>query len=399
MHFNDLNTMLITCLALLLGHLIHRLVPITEKYNLPSSVLGGFFFALFFLALRSLGLEISFSKQMQEPLMVMFFASVGFSASIRRLIEGGKPLMIFFGITCAVLLIQNILGIAFAMGLGQNPLFGVMTGSVSLVGGPGTALAFTEVFEKAGLENAGTIGLTAALGGIVCAGLFGGPLSTYLIQKFDLHSPFRGSGMPIKHGKNIVDVFEAKDLSYFTIVHFATLVLVMAVGAYVSLWIEKTGITLPIYIGAMLVAGVLRNIDDATEFINLQESWIDALGSAALAFFIAMSMMTLDFLSLRDIGLPIAAILLFQVAVLVIVTRFVVFPLMGRGYESAVLSGGFFGFMMGTVANAMANIETVQKQRGPALQAALFISVVGACFIDVVNATVILAFVNLFSGQ
>lgn len=394
MTFNDIETLLIAALALVLGHYIHKTIPWTARYNLPSSVLGGFVFAIILMLLRFNGAEIDFAMNTQSPLMIIFFASLGFSASISRLIAGGKPLLIFFLISCAILVIQDIIGIFIGSALGQGPLFGMMTSSVSLVGGPGTALAFAPLFQKAGMTDSATIGLTAALGGIVCAGLFGGPLSTYLIQKYNLKSEHTGEALSVRGEE--VENFSSDDLSDLLIVHIGALITAMCIGSYVSLLFESIGITLPPYIGAMLIAATLRNVGDNSSFMRLRETWLDSLGSVALSFFIAMTMMTLDFLKLIHIGGPILVALAVQVVVLLFAARYIVFPFMGRNYEAAVLSGGMFGFMMGTVANAMANIETIQKTKGPAPNAGLFISLVGACFIDFVNAGVITIFLNFF---
>lgn len=394
MHFNDIETLFITALALLLGHFIHKYIPWTARYHLPSSVLGGFVFALVLMILRYNGAEITFDIHMRDPLMILFFASLGFSASFSRLLAGGKPLLLFFLLSCGILILQDVIGIITAVAMGQGPLFGIMTSSVSLVGGPGTALAFAPVFEKAGMADAATIGLTAALGGIVCAGLFGGPLSTYLIKKYNLKSEFKGATLSVRGEKS--ELFSSDDLTQHLILNISVLITAMCLGAYISLIFKSISITLPSYIGAMLIAATLRNIDDKTSWIKMKETWIDSLGSVALAFFIAMTMMTLDFLKLMDIGLPILGALIIQVVVLLLAARYLVFPFMGRNYEAAVLSGGMFGFMMGTVANAMANIETLQRKEGPAPNAGLYISLVGACFIDFANASVITVLLNFF---
>lgn len=394
MHFNDIETLFITALALLLGHFIHKYIPWTARYHLPSSVLGGFVFALVLMILRYNGAEITFDIHMRDPLMILFFASLGFSASFSRLLAGGKPLLLFFLLSCGILILQDVIGIITAVAMGQGPLFGIMTSSVSLVGGPGTALAFAPVFEKAGMADAATIGLTAALGGIVCAGLFGGPLSTYLIKKYNLKSEFKGATLSVRGEKS--ELFSSDDLTQHLILNISALITAMCLGAYISLIFKSISITLPSYIGAMLIAATLRNIDDKTSWIKMKETWIDSLGSVALAFFIAMTMMTLDFLKLMDIGLPILGALIIQVVVLLLAARYLVFPFMGRNYEAAVLSGGMFGFMMGTVANAMANIETLQRKEGPAPNAGLYISLVGACFIDFANASVITVLLNFF---
>lgn len=396
MTFTTIETLLLAGAALLLGHFIHKFMPWTERNNLPSSVLGGFVFAIFLLIYREAGGVVIFSEELKLPMMMAFFASLGFSASIQRLIAGGKPLLVFFFVTVLVLVIQDVVGVAFAVMIGQTPLFGVMTSSVSLVGGPGTALAFAPAFEAAGMPDAATVGLAAALGGIVCAGLFGGPLSTHLIKKYDLSSPYKGR---ISVRGEEIENFASDELTVQLLKNFFILIIAIVFGSYVSAGITKLGVTLPPYIGSMIIAAALRNLDDKTQWIKLKESWLDSIGSVALSIFIAMSMMTLDFLKLKEIGVAIVLALALQVVVLLLAARYIVFPMLKRNYEAAVLAGGLYGFMMGTVANAMANIETIQKSKGPAPHAGLYISLVGACFIDFVNAGVITVFLNIFGGN
>jgi len=156
-------------------------------------------------------------------------------------------------------------------------------------------------------------------------------------------------------------------------------------------------VTLPAYIGAMIVASMIRNLDDVTRWFGLSQKVIDDIGSVALSLFLVLALMTLRLWELSGLALPMVAILVCQVVFIAVVCVWVVFPMMGRDYESAVMGGGMCGFMLGTTANAMANMEALVDRYGPAPRAFLVVPMVGAFFIDFVNALLITVCLNIWS--
>jgi ESS family glutamate:Na+ symporter len=282
-----------------------------------------------------------------------------------------------------------------------------MVGSVTLTGGPATGLAFAPQFEAAGVPGAASIAVAAAMGGIVSGGIIGGPVCTYLIERYKLkiagESP-RKLKLPV--AENIVEeqmpepavaTPAGEDVESYALVKNLVVILVaMWIGSWVSKWFSSFNITLPAYIGAMLVAAAIRNFDDRTKLIGLSQRIIDDLGTVSLSLFLVMAIMTLKLWELAGLALPLVIILIAQVALVALVCLWPVFQLMGRDYESAVMSGGFIGFMLGTTANAMVVMSTIVERYGPAPKAFLVAPMVGAFFIDFTNAVIITGFINIW---
>lgn len=400
MNFNVVAVLALSSGALWLGALIHKFFPITEKYSLPRSVLGGLLMAMILAGIeRIFSIKVDMDLSAQTPLMVAFFASLGFGASWQALRAGGLKVIYFFSLCVGLLLIQNIVGIGTAYALGQSPLFGVITSSVSMVGGPGTALAFAPVFAENGIPDAATIGITAAMAGILVAGLVGGPAATWLIEREKLNPD---ESLQTKGFRNSIQSahfkFSFSEISHLMRTHVMILLIVMAIGSVVASWIASLGITFPIYIGSMIVAAAFRNLDDHFGWFQINEAFLESLASVALSLFIAMSLMSLQWGRLLELAGPILIALLVQTILVVGLCVTYVYRAYGRNYESAVLAGGMIGFMMGTTANAMANLESITKKYGPAPFAYFIIPLVGACFIDFANAAVISVMINLFGN-
>jgi ESS family glutamate:Na+ symporter len=321
-------------------------------------------------------------------------------ASLALLRRGGVQVLVFLVLATFFCLVQNFLGIAIALGFGENPLLGVMAGSVTLVGGPATGLAFAPLFEEAGLRGAGPLALTAATAGIVCGGLVGGPVGTYLIRRFRLAPEARSrvsSTAPAAAEldptpETIVVEVEREDSPFIR--NLVILALAMGLGSIVSAKIQSLGYTLPAYIGAMLVASVLRNIDDAGGWFRIDQRTMEFVGNLALNIFLVVALMNLKLWELAGLALPLFVILVAQVIVVVLFALTASFRVMGKDYESAVMASGFIGFVLGTTANAVANMRALVARFGPAPRAFLVVPLVGAFFIDFANAIIITFFVN-----
>jgi ESS family glutamate:Na+ symporter len=393
---NPVQTVAAGALSLLLGRALVRLIPWASRYNLPAPVMGGLVVSLVLALLRATGSPspISFDTTLQVPLMVAFFASIGFGASMADLKRGGPQVMAYLAACTVLLLLQNGIGIAFAKLVGQHPLFGVLVGSTTLAGGPGTALAFSESFERSGLTGAAPLGLAAAMGGILLGGLIGGPLSTFLIERHKL-KPMPELATRGSHPRDPVTslAFKLED-SLFR--HVVLLLLLIWAGTYLSQLIQKAGVNLPVYVGAMLLAALVRNVNDAKRWVRLDSNWVDGLGNIALELFLSVAMMSLELWRLAEVAGPLALLLLIQVGFIAIVSVTVMFRFSGKDYDAAVMTGGLVGFMLGTTANAMANMDSVTHRYGPAHRAYLIVPLVGACFIDFTNAAVISWLLNVF---
>ena len=388
--------------ALFLGYGIRRAVPILGRYNIPAPVIGGLLVALTLLVMRNFGeLPVKFDTTLQSPLMIAFFTTIGFGASVSLLRSGGPQVALFLALATVFAIGQNVLGALVAIAFGLNPLFGVLAGSVTLTGGPATGLAFAPLFEQAGVPAAGSVAVAAAMAGIVLGGIVGGPVGTLLIDRFRLRgSAERAAPTVVEIDVEIVkeqaDVGAEDSAETFAVLKNVVLILVaMWAGSWVSLGFANLGVTLPAYIGAMLVAALIRNLDDATGWLGLSTRIIDVIGAVALSLFLVLALMTLKLWELAALAIPLIVIVLLQVALVVIAARWLVYRFMGRDYDAAVMSGGFIGFMLGTTANAMAVMSTLTERHGPAPRAFLVAPMVGAFFIDFTNAIIITGTLNL----
>jgi ESS family glutamate:Na+ symporter len=390
-----LQTLTLAAVLYFIGLELRKRIGWLDRLNIPAAVVGGLIFALLVLVGRDRFLSVQLDTVAQPLLSVAFFSTIGMGASLALLRAGGLQVVIFLLFATVFCFVQNFLGMAIAEGFGQNPLLGVMAGSVTLVGGPATGLAFAPLLEDAGLVGAGTLALTSATFGIVCGGLTGTPVGTWLVRRFDLKpsAPAR-SGTGEQRDTPVTLVVEPDREDSPLIMNMIVLAVAMGIGSILSRWLTDLGLTLPAYIGAMMVASVFRNIDDATGWLKIDPAAMDFVGGFALNIFLVVALMDLKLWQLAGQALPLFVILVAQVVVIVVFALTASFRLMGRDYDSAVMASGFIGFALGTTANAVVNMRALVTKYGPAPRAFLVVPLVGAFFIDFANAIIITFFVN-----
>ncbi|MGI9040003.1 MAG: sodium/glutamate symporter [Gemmatimonadales bacterium] len=391
-----LQTLTLATLVYFAGIQLRKRVAWLDRLNIPAAVIGGLIFTTLVFLLHDRALTLQLDLAAQPLLSVAFFTSIGMGASLALLRAGGIQVFVFLAFASAFCLVQNFLGMAIALGFGENPLLGVMAGSVTLVGGPATGLAFAPLFEEAGLTGAGPLALTSATVGIVCGGLVGGPAGTYLTRRFGLASA-GGSSAELgaeldTAAETLVVEVEREDTALIR--NLVVLALAMGLGSIVSSQLQSLGLTLPAYIGAMIVASVLRNLNDVTGWLKIDQRAMEFVGNLALNIFLVVALMNLKLWELAGLALPLFVILMAQVATAVLFAVTLSFRLMGRDYDSAVMASGFIGFVLGTTANAVANMRAMVARFGPAPRAFLVVPLVGAFFIDFVNALIITFYVN-----
>jgi glutamate:Na+ symporter, ESS family len=398
MNFTPIETAAVATVLLLVGYWLRRRIRILDDLNLPAPVIGGMIAALAVLAIRLGGLApVKFDAVIQAPMMIAFFTTLGFAASYRLLVKGGPQVVLLLGIASVVAVMQALLGAGVSLAFGLDPLMGVLTGTATLSGGPATGLAFAPQFEAAGIVGAPAIATATAMSGIVMASLFGAPLVTWLIVRRRLDPRLQPQPEVV-----VVTVEEAApptghSAQTFLVLKTITVIAVsMWLGGIISAWIRSVGVILPPYIGAMLVAAVLRNLDDATGVLKLPLAAIEVAGATALSLFLVLAMMNLDLTLLAGLALPLVVILAAQLAMMALLVLGPVWWLMGRNYDAAVAAGGFAGFMLGITANAMAIMRSLVEKYGDAPRAFLTVPLVGAFFIDFANALIITAFLNLW---
>ena len=398
LQLDAIQTLALAGLVLFLGYALCRFIPPLSRYNLPPPVVGGLVVAVVVMLAYFQGTSLlQLDTSLQAPLMIAFFTAIGTNASLALLKVSGKQVAIFLGLASAFAVAQNLLGMAVAMGFGLHPLFGVLAGSTTLTGGPATGLAFAPLFEQAGVQGAESIAVTAAMAGIILGGIVGGPAITVMIRKHKL----RGGDGSKSDSEIVVDqaiytapVDESRR-EFRALQAIVILLLAMWAGTWVSKGIAALGLTMPAYIGAMLVGALIRNIDDVTGWIKLPTDTIELIGNVCLALFLSVALMNLKLWELSGLALPLLVNLALQV-LMVILFCGVIFRAMGRDYDAAVMGGGFIGFMLGTTANAMAVMRTLTERYGVAPRAFLVAPLVGAFFIDFTNALIITGFINFW---
>ncbi len=395
LHLDAIESLALAGIALFIGYGLCRAIPVLGRYNLPPPVIGGLVFALAAWFAQSRGATLfTLDTALQAPLMIAFFTTIGFNASLALLKISGRQVLVFLALATVFAVLQNLLGMAVAAGFDLPLLFGVLAGSTTLTGGPATGLAFAPLFEQAGIRGAESIAVASAMGGIVLGGLVGGPIITLLIRRFALVST-----QPQDHDAPddlpTGQLLTESQREYSALKSIVVILVAMWIGAWVSGWISATGVTLPAYVGAMLVGALIRNIDDVSGWIGLSVPTVELIGNICLALFLSVALMNLKLWELAGLAMPLLVNLGLQV---LIVAAFclVVFRAMGRDYDAAVMGGGFIGFMLGTTANAMAVMRTLVERYGVAPRAFLVAPLVGAFFIDFTNALIITFFINVF---
>jgi len=386
------QTIGVAAVLLVLGDFIKKHVGVLSRYFIPGPIIGGLVFSLIALAGHLSGsFAFEFYDNMRAFLLLVFFTTIGFSASFELLKKGGVGVALFLAAAVGLVLLQNTLGAGLAALLGVHPLIGVAAGSISLTGGHGTSAAFGPLLEQAGAAGALPAAIAAATYGLVAGCVIGGPLGTLLMRRNGLHahgaSAATAPAMPVPVTANTGSGGD-------TVMYASILIAVsIGIGTLLVNWLKDLGVTLPSYLGPMLVAALVRNIIDWRNS-ELPLRQFEVVGNVSLAFFLAMALMSMKLWELAEVAGPLLVILLAQTALMFAYGYWVTFRVMGRDYDAAVIAAGHCGFGMGATPNAMANMQAFTAVNGPSVKAFFVIPLVGSLFIDFFNAVIITAFMN-----
>lgn len=387
------QTLCVAVIVLFIGSALKKRVGFLEKFCIPAPVVGGLLFAIATCILYAFGiLEFTFDETLKNVCMVLFFTSVGFQANLKVLKSGGVQLIVLLTSVVVLMIAQNGLAVGLSALMHLDPLIGLCTGSIPMVGGHATAGAFGKVLQDLGVDGAVTLGTAAATFGLVAGSLLGGPLGRWLIKKNDLIKT------AVKADDSVLVEDEKKHIRKVSMYQPAVyqLVLAMGIGTIVSALLTKTGLTFPVYIGAMIVAAIVRNVGEFSGRFTVHMGEIEDLGNIALSLFLGIAMITLKLWQLADLALPLVVLLTGQFLLMTLYAYFVVYNVMGRDYDAAVLTAGTCGFGMGATPNAMANMQAITQRYAPSVKAFLLVPLVGSLFADFFNSLVITFFINLF---
>ena len=386
-------TLAVAAVLLALGEYIKNRVAVFSRYFIPSPIIGGLIFSVIALIGHETGtFSIEFYDTIRNFLLLVFFTTIGFSASFELLKKGGVGVALF--LLCAVMLVcvQNGVGVVLAQALGVNALIGLAAGSISLTGGHGTSAAFGPLLEQAGAVGALPAAIAASTYGLVAGCVIGGPVGTLLMRRHHL-KPAQGSAAPQAPSTTATQVAENSDDT--TMVATILLMVCIGLGTLLVDWLKRLGIVLPAYLGPMLTAALVRNIIDWRHW-TLPQRQFEVVGNVSLAFFLVMALMSMKLWELAAVAGPLLVILLVQTAIMFAYAYFVTFRIMGSDYDAAVMACGHCGFGMGATPNAMANMQAFTKANGPSFKAFFVIPLVGSLFIDFFNAVVITGFMGFF---
>ncbi len=385
------QTLIIAILVLFLGKYLNKRVKFLREYNISEPVTGGVVASIVFGALYFFAdTEFVFSLNQRDQLLIIFFTTIGLSSRFTTLIEGGKSLVILLICAVAYLFLQNLIGISVISATGLDKVVGLIGGSVSLSGGHGTAIAWASVFiDEYGISNAMEIGIACATFGLVLGGLIGGPIAKFLINRNNLQptSKVEELSVGIKHEEEDVNI------NYFNVLN-TMLVICIAIGLGIILnkLVTSFGAKLPMFVTCLFAGIVLTN---TLPYIFKKMSWptgtpsLALISELSLGLFLGMSLMSLQLWTLIDLAGPILILLVCQVVVITVFVLFIVFNLMGRDYDAAVMSAGYAGLALGATPTAIANMEAVTKKFGASPRAFIVVPLVGAFFIDIANAIII----------
>ena len=398
----------IGALALVLGMFMTRNIKWLQKFCIPSPVSGGLVFSIIGLILyKVFHIELEFDGTLKDVFMLAFFTSVGFQSNLKVLKQGGRTLITMLCLLVGIIILQNAVPLLITKLMGVNPLIGMAAGSISMAGGHGTAGGFASVLEGLGLEGAGSISMAAATFGLIAGSVIGGPVAEKLIRtkltfEHEIEKDFTVD--PAMAGIESDEASPAgreKRLSSHEIEfqHYAnatyTLLIVMALGTIMSKLLQDTGVTFPTYFGALIMAAVVRNLIEATPWAKkLEMDKIVSLGNISLSVFLGMAMISLKLWQLQSLALPLVTILIVQVLMMMILTYFIAFKLLGSDYDAAVLVAGICGFGLGATPNAMANMSAVCYKYHYSVKPFLLVPIIGAMFVDLLNTGVITMFLN-----
>lgn len=384
---NMAETVGFAIILLLLGRWIKKKVNFFEKFFIPAPVIGGTLFSIILLiGHQTETFTFTFNDDIKNLLMIAFFTTVGFSASLKILKKGGVGVALFLLAAVILVIIQDIVGPVLAKALGINPLLGLAAGSIPLTGGHGTSGAFGPYLEDLGATGATVVAVASATYGLIAGCLIGGPIGRRLMIKNNLKPTENKAGVDDSILGSTTEVTEERLFSAVVYIGIA-----MGIGATITLILGNHGIKFPAYLMGMVVAAIIRNILDFNQK-HLPFTEIGIVGNISLSLFLSMALMSMKLWQLIDLAVPLIVILLVQTLVMGLFAYFVTFNIMGRDYDAAVMSTGHCGFGLGATPNAMANMETFTTANGPSVKAFFIIPIVGSLFIDFINAGVIQAF-------
>lgn len=390
----ELATVLVGLVALFVGRFVRQSIPLLSRLDMPNAVVGAMIVAVLILVLQlTAHIDIAFGQRTRDALLLVFFTSIGLSAKLSTLKSGGKPLVILCAVTVLALVAQNASGALLAAAWGAHPAYGVLAGSLSFVGGPGTAMAWARELNAQGLANAHVVAIGAATLATIAGALVSGPITGWMIRRHKLRAAAQPSDLTFAPPPTEAPKPEGHRTDTLLTTVFLIL-LAVSIGEHLNAWAAHAGLLLPGFLSAMIAGVIITNLADAVGY-KLDFAPIEQGGALALQLFLVMALMSTPLISVAEILVPLMLNVVIQVAVTVAIAYFILFRLLGRDYDAAVASGGFLGFGLASMPVAMATMDEVGRRYGPSPKAFLLITMAGSFFVDLANAFVAKSFLAL----
>jgi len=390
------ETLLVALIILFAGYFLNSKILFLRNNNIPEPVVGGIVFSLIMAFSHAyLNIDLQFDMSLKNPLMTMFFTTVGLGASLSLLIKGGPKVVLFLAVASLYLVVQNAIGITYALSTDMEPLMGLIAGSVTLSGGHGNGATYADLFinEYNMPTNIFELAMASATMGLILGGLVGGPVSRRLINRNNLTAD--------KQDTNLDEIvtFSPEDYDLVTpkkmmeTLFFILLCMVLGQLGYIAL--KNNDIVLPAFLIPLLLGVVTTNLSELSNKIRISKACVDLWGTMALSIFLAMALMSLKIWELEKLAGSMLFLIVLQATFLMLFAYFVTFRIMGKNYNAAIIAGGHCGFGLGATPTAVANMESLVARYGPSPQAFLVVPLVGAFFIDITNAVIIQIYLSL----
>lgn len=389
---SELITLIAALISLEIGAIIQSKVKVFNQLAIPSPIIGGILVAILLaLADSWFGIRISFATGLRDILILVFFVTLGLTAKLKSLRSGGKPLLIICLVTILLLVLQNIAGIAVAVVNGSHPFYGLLAGSASFVGGPGTALAWAKEAAAVGLKHTELVAISAATFAVSVGAFVSGPFVAWMVRRHNL------SGELVRDEEKLVEEAKQKETVYHPMLVLRSILLIsiaVLIGTLLNEYASEHGLLLPGFLCSLLAGMLLVNLGELKN-ISFPVQVNERLGDLSLQLFLAISMMSLKLVSISSILLPLAIFVTLQVILTCAIGYFVLFRKLGRDYDAAVTTGGFIGFAISSMPVAMATMDNISRKFGPSPKAVLLITLAGSFFVDLANSFIVKGFVTL----
>lgn len=395
-NLDSILTLALAVIVLLVGYGVKNRSAFLRKYCIPAPVVGGFLFMFItFIGYKTNSFNFAYENVFQSTFMLAFFTTVGLGANLKILKSGGKLLIIYWLLCGLLSLVQNTIGIGVSKAVGLESAYGMLASSVSMIGGHGAAMSYGSTFAKMGYEQAPVVGAAAATFGLIFGVLIGGPLGRRLIVKNDLKpidDNFDSSALD-----NLFKEEKVELTNLDVIKNVAAIIICMALGTLVSKQIGKLiNMDFPDYVGAMFIAVILRNINEKTHFYKFNGNLVDGIGDVMLNLYLALALMTLKLWELQDLMGGVLVVLICQVIFMLIYAYFVVFRVLGKNYDAAVMCAGLCGHGLGATPSAIVNMTAINEEYGMSRKAMMIVPIVGAFLVDIIYQPIVLTFIKTF---